>query len=76
MGAELGILGLTGVKFRKQWGGGEVRDSDGSFSFFKKRSFRYENDEEKTKRSFKNDRFLMEIVLTKRSFSKRSFLKS
>ena len=43
MGAELGILGLTGVKFRKQWGGGEVRDRDGSFSFFKKVS-RFVND--------------------------------
>ena len=48
------------------------------FHFFLKRSFRYENDDEKTKNEtivFKNDRFLIEIVLKKRSFSKRSFLR-
>ena len=42
------------------------------FHFFFKRSFRYENDEEKTKNEtivFKNDRFLMEIVLKKRSLT-------
>ena len=47
------------------------------FHFFK-RSFRYENKDEKTKSEtivFKNDRFLLEIVLKKRSFSKRSFSK-
>ena len=51
----------------------------GSFSFFFKRSLRYENDNEKTKSEtivFKNDGFLMEIVFKKRSFSKRSFTKT
>ena len=44
------------------------------FHFFKKQSFRFEHDEEKTKNEtivFKNDSFLMEIILKKRSFSKR-----
>ena len=46
------------------------------FHFFLKRSLRYENDDEKTKNEtivFKNNRFLMEIVFKKRSFSKRLF---
>ena len=41
---------------------------DGSFSFFLKRSFFYENDDEK-------NRFLIETVFKKMSFSKRSFSK-
>ena len=37
------------------------RTRDGSFLFLFKRSFRYENDDEKNEK--RNDRFLMEIVL-------------
>ena len=40
------------------------------FHIFEKRSFRFENDEEKTKRSFKNESFNIHIVFEKRSFSK------
>ena len=53
--------------------GGTPRD--GSFSFFF-----YENDDEKKTKNelivLKNDSFLMEIVLKKRSFSKRSLVVS
>ena len=48
---------------------------DGSFNFFLKRSFRYENDDEKTKNEtivFKNDRFLIEIVFENNRFEKVS----
>ena len=48
---------------------------DGSFSFFFKRSFRYENDEVKTKIEtigFKND--CLKKMFKKRSFSKTIFL--
>ena len=42
------------------------------FHFFEKTMFRYENNDEKTK----NYRFLIEIVLKKRSFSKLSVLET
>ena len=45
---------------------------DGSFSIFFKRSFRYENDDEKNEKRndlFKNDSFLMEIVLKNDRYS-------
>ena len=45
------------------------------FHFFFKRSFRYENDDEKTKNEttvFENDRFLMEIVLKNNRYKKVS----
>ena len=49
-----------------------ITSRDGSFSFFKTRSFRYENDDEKskTKRSFFN-----ENRFKKRSFSKTIIFK-
>ena len=48
------------------------------FHFFFKRSFRYENDDKKliTKQSFLKTIVLNENRFKKRSFSKRSFLKS
>ena len=58
--------GIRGIRVEIMGDKGQFKVGMDRFYLFFKRSFRYENDDEKTKKrndGFKNDRFLMEIVL-------------